>query len=102
MEAIEGEVVDPGKVIICEPGKAESARAQMDRRHEYGGLVRESDTCPAGKLVVIDTDRIKANLDTELPPFQVETPSLDQWARARWIYGATLTMPRSFGPITSC
>lgn len=98
---IEGEVVDPGKVIICEPGKAASARARLDRLGEYGGVVRESDVCPKGRIVSIDMDRIQADLDASLSPtpFMMTEPRMDLSMRLSFIYGAALT-PARFPIIT--
>lgn len=102
-DAIEGEVVDPGKVIICEPGKAVSARAKLDGLGEYGGVVRESDTCPKGQIFSIDADRIQADLDASFAPmpFMMSEPRMDLSMRLSYIYGATLT-PARFPIITGC
>jgi hypothetical protein len=64
--ALEGEVVEPETVIICEPGKAQSARRIMDARGEYGGVVRESATCPPGQILVIDGQRLREGMEEAL------------------------------------
>lgn len=85
MEAIEGEVVDPTKVILCAPGYKASARAYMDRRGEYGGIVEESPACPADQLMVVDADL------GDPPPFQFEAPR--PLPPLPYLYGATMVRP---------
>jgi hypothetical protein len=54
VSAIEGEVVNPETIIICEPGRAEQARQIADANGELGGLVQEASTCPPGQIIIID------------------------------------------------
>lgn len=82
-EPIVGEVVDPGKVFICERGRAAATRAQMDRRGEYGGLVRESDVCPDGKVIAFDRDIIEATINEAT----CYTPQVgDMWTPDRTVW----------------
>lgn len=96
-EPIEGEVVDPGKVIFCARGKTAAARAELDRRGEYGGVIRESDVCPAGLAIVVDMDRIWADLKAKLEE-AVSLGPLPGW-RSTYMY-PTVTSPRSAFRIT--
>lgn len=101
-DAIEGEVVDPGKVYVCETGRAQATRRQLDRDGQYGGTIRESAQCPKGQIFALDLDWLDAYRAELLDQWQAEfrTPPQPPHDLA-WMYRTPMNItPPTFPPIT--
>lgn len=99
-EAIEGEVVDPGMVYICPPGKAEAARRRLDQIGQRGGTIRESETCPPGQILRINQDAVEASFAKAHEEFlrSVQTPPRPS-VHLDWVYGLPWRMKLPPPPI---
>ena len=105
---VSGDVVDPGIVYLCAPGRAAETRLQLDRKGLRGGVIRESKEVPGNQILAANRyaldDLFEASRNQLAEELRTPRPNVsaatETTVRAvfnpMWILDPVLKDPRAF------